>query len=116
MNVLVLSSVLEERQSEHKEYRTNIEINALIKMIYYSIVSKEYHIRPNYCIYPYKHTVKQFSSLQITASVLFVYFFIKAYVVGTNLNCINLLMQFKWVPILCTFMKKIRQKKTQNIT
>ena len=31
-------------------------------------------------------------SLKITASVLFVYFFIKAYVVGNHLNCINLLM------------------------
>ena len=30
----------------------------------------------------------QSGSLQITASVLFVYFFIKAYVVGTHLNCI----------------------------
>ena len=39
--------------------------------------------------------VKQFRSLQITASVLFVYFFIKAYVVGTHLNFIDLLMQFK---------------------
>ena len=30
-----------------------------------------YRIRPNYCTYPYKRTVKQFRSLQITASVLF---------------------------------------------
>ena len=35
---------------------------------------------------PYKRTVKQFWSLQITARVLFVYFFIKAYVVGTHLT------------------------------
>ena len=54
-----------------------------------------YHIRPNYRTYPYKRTVKQFRSLQITASVLFVYFFEKAYVVGTHLNCIDLSMQFK---------------------
>ena len=47
-------------------------------------------IQPNYCTHPYKHTVELFRSLQITASVLFVYFFIKAYVVGTNLNCIDL--------------------------
>ena len=40
-------------------------------------------------------TVKQFHSLQITACVFFVYFFIKTYVVGSNLNCINLSMQFK---------------------
>ena len=56
---------------------------------------KNYRIRPNYRTYPYVHTVKQFRSLQITASVLFVYFFVKAYVVGTHLNCIDLSMQFK---------------------
>ena len=39
--------------------------------------------------------VKKFRSLQITASVLFLYFFIKAYVVGTHLNYIDLSMQFK---------------------
>ena len=50
-----------------------------------------YRIRPNYRTYSYKRTVKQFHSLQIIASVLFVYFFIKAYVVGTHLNCIDLL-------------------------
>ena len=30
-----------------------------------------YCIRPNYCTYPYKRTVKKFCSLQITTSVLF---------------------------------------------
>ena len=35
----------------------------------------------------YKSTVKQLHSLQIAASVLFVYFFIKAYVVDNYLNC-----------------------------
>ena len=48
-------------------------------------------------------------SLQITASVFSRYFFIKAYDVGTHLNCINLLMQFKWVPTTNTFIKKIRK-------
>ena len=43
----------------------------------------------------YKRTVKQFRCLQITASVFSRYFFIKAYVVGTHLNCIDLSMQFK---------------------
>ena len=69
-----------------------------------------YCILPNYCTYSYKRTVKQFHNLQITASVLFVYFFIKAYVVGTHLNCIDL-MQFKWVPTTYAFIKKIRKKK-----
>ena len=32
---------------------------------------KNYRIRPNYRTYPYKRTVKKFSSLQITTSVLF---------------------------------------------
>ena len=69
-----------------------------------------YHIRSNYSTYPYKRTVKKFRSLQITASVLFVYFLIKAYVVGTHLNCINLLMQFKWVLTTYACIKKIRKK------
>ena len=33
-------------------------------------------------------------------------FFIKAYVVGTHLNCISKLMQFKWVPTTYAFIKK----------
>ena len=31
---------------------------------------------------------------------------IKAYVVGTHLNCIHLWMQFKWVPTTYAFIKK----------
>ena len=48
-----------------------------------------YYIQPNYHVYPYKCSVKQFYSLQITASVLFVYFFIKAYLEDTHSNCID---------------------------
>ena len=48
-----------------------------------------YRIRSNYHTYPYKRTVKKFPSLQIIASVIFLYFFLKAYVVGTHLNCID---------------------------
>ena len=32
--------------------------------------------------------------------------FIKAYVVGTHLNCIDKSMQFKWVPTTYAFIKK----------
>ena len=35
-------------------------------------------------------------------------FFIKAYVVGTHLNCINKSVQFKWVPTTYAFIKKNR--------
>ena len=69
---------------------------------------QSYRIRPDYHTYPYKRTVEQVSSLQITAGVCFAYFFIKAYVVGTYLNCIDLSMQFKWVPTTYAFIKKIR--------
>ena len=68
-----------------------------------------YRIWPNYRTYSYKRTVKRFRSLKITGSVFFVYFFIKAYVVGTHLNCINLSMQFKWVPTTYAFIKEIRK-------
>ena len=54
----------------------------------YLYMQTTYHIQPNYRTYSYNRTLKQFRNLQITASVLFVYFFIKAYVVGTHLNCI----------------------------
>ena len=37
---------------------------------------------------------------------LFLIFFIKAYVVGTHLNCIDKLMQFRWVPTTYAFIKK----------
>ena len=56
-----------------------------------------YRIQPNYRTHPYKRTVKQFCSLQITASELFVDFFIKAYVVGTH-------------------SKEIRKTKSKTIT
>ena len=79
------------------------------------VASYNYRIRPNYHTYPYKRTVKGFRSLQITASVLFVYFFIKAYVVGTHLNCIDLSMQFKWVLTTYAFIKKNQNKKHKNI-
>ena len=81
--------------------------------VIYFIVSGEisvYRIRPNYRTYPYKRTVKQFRCHQITASVFSLYFFIKAYVVGTHLNCIDLSMQFKWVPTTYAFIKKIRKE------
>ena len=36
----------------------------------------------------------------------FLIFFIKAYVVGTHLNCIDKSLQFKWVPTTYAFIKK----------
>ena len=36
----------------------------------------------------------------------FLVFFIKVYVLSTHLNCIDKLMQFKWVPTTYAFMKK----------
>ena len=36
----------------------------------------------------------------------FLIFFIKAYVVGTHLNCIDKSMQFRWVPTTYASLKK----------
>ena len=63
-----------------------------------------YHIQLNYTTHPYKHSVMQFRSLQLTACVLFVNFFIKAHVVnalkmGTHNMC---------------FYKENQKKDTQN--
>ena len=74
-----------------------------------------YCIWPIYRTYPYKHTVEQFHSLQITASVLLSTILKKTYVVGTHLNCINLLMQFKWVPTTYAIIKEIRKRKHKTI-
>ena len=41
----------------------------------------------------------------------FLIFFLKAYVVVTHLNCINKLMQFKWVPATYACIKKWSDKK-----
>ena len=84
----------------------NLIISIIINFIYDRI---NYLIQPNYRTYSYKRTAKQFRSLQIIASVIFVYFFIKAYVVGTHLNCIDKSMQFKWVPITYAFMQTSRK-------
>ena len=86
-----------------------------------------YRIRPNYhtvrfgfsnlqdtlicgqiCIYllriHYKKDQKR-TYLMMTMR-FFLTFFTKAYVVGTHLNCIDLSMQFKWVPTTYAFVKK----------
>ena len=81
------------------------------------ILSSKYRILPNYRIYSYKRTVKQFRSLQITASVLFVFFFMKVCVFGTHLNCIDAVQMnihniccFVVVVVVFVFvLKKIRK-------
>ena len=54
-----------------------------------SINGLAYRSRPNYHTYPNKCTVKQCLSVQTIALYTFIYFFIKAYVADTNLNCLN---------------------------
>ena len=50
-----------------------------------------FRIQPNYCTYPYKHTVEQFCSLHPDNSpCTLICFFIKAYIVGTHLNYLYL--------------------------
>ena len=60
--------------------------NSEMNVQYFFPLPQKYRIRPNYRTYSYKRTVKQFRSLKIIGSVIFVYFFIKAYVVGTHLK------------------------------
>ena len=89
---------------DKREYQGNIFL-----ILHENLWCGYYRIQSNYRTYPYKCTVKQFRTLRITASVLYGYFFIKAYAVGTHLNCIDLSMQFKWVPTTC-FYKEIQKK------
>ena len=44
----------------------------------------------------------------VCVSVCFSLIFFKAYIVGTHLNCINKLMQFKWVPTTYAFIKETK--------
>ena len=91
------------------EYYSRILISSDTQKGHYKLI---YRIRPNYRTYPYKRTVKQCRSRQVKASVVFVYFFIKAYVVGAiqmnphytcfyeenQKKCINIIKQvlFPW--------------------
>ena len=43
----------------------------------------------------------------VMRSFVLLIFFIKAYVAGTHLNCIDKSMQFKWVPTTYAFIKKM---------
>ena len=45
---------------------------------------------------------------------VFLIFFMKAYAVGTHLNCIEKSMQFKWVPTTYAFIKKKTKKYTDS--
>ena len=56
------------------------------------------------------------NSVVFRCQCIFVYFFIKACVVGTHLNCIYLSIQFKCVPTTYAFIKKISKKKKQQHT
>ena len=47
-----------------------------------------------------------FLCVYVCVFFFFLIFFLKANVVGTYLNCIDKLMQFKWVPTTYAFLKK----------
>ena len=53
------------------------------------------------------HAISEYSDYN---PCTFIYLFIKAYVMGTDLNCLNRLRQFKWIPATYAFIKKIRKK------
>ena len=74
-----------------------------------------YRVQPNYHTYPYKCTVKQFCSLQLQP-VYYIYFFIKAYVVCTHLNCIVDAIQMG-IHNICFYKENQKKKKPhKNIT
>ena len=80
----------------------------------HNAISSFCRIRSNYRTYPCQRTVKQFRNLQITASVLFVYFFIKACVGRYSFELHRFSMQFKWVSTTYTFLKKLRNTHTHT--
>ena len=66
-----------------------------ILRVYFKKKKKKEHLRWTY----------QMMLMRCCVVVFFLIFFIKAYDVGTHMNCINNLMQFKWVPTTYTFIK-----------
>ena len=85
-------------------------------------IAKEYHIRFNYStmrlgfsklqgklVIKYVSTYTK-GTLKNRSAIFFFFFFLiffmKAYVVGTHLNCIDKSMQFKWVPTTYACIKK----------
>ena len=64
-------------------------------------------LRGKMCIYVQRAYLKKSSKdLFDDVYAIVLIFFIKASVVGTYLNCIGNLMQFKWVPTTYVFIKK----------
>ena len=47
--------------------------------------------------------------------VLFVYFFIKAYVVGTHLNCMDLIVDTIQIICICIYKENQKNKKHKNM-
>ena len=74
-----------------------------------------YHTQPHYHTYSYKRTVKQFRSLQITASILFVYFFITALCNGHPFELHRLVDAIQMSTHNICFYKE-NQKKNQITT
>ena len=74
-----------------------------------------YCICPNYRTYPYKCTVQQIPLFFRLRSVYLFLLLYKGICYGYSFELhglVNLLMQFKRVPITYAFIKKIRKKKT----
>ena len=84
--------------------------NCLTEAIPVSI-HKIYHILPNYRTYLYKRTVKQICSLQITASVLFVYLGICCW---CSFELHRLVDAIQMSTHNIVFIKTIRRKKTKK--
>ena len=51
---------------------------------------EKYHIVPNNCTYPYKHTVKHFVVFRLQPCIFCICFLINAYVVGTKVEAIQM--------------------------
>ena len=62
-------------------------------LVFYISSNIIYRIRSNYRTYPYKPHSRNSVVFRLQPVYFFLYFFIKAYVVGTHLNCIDLSMQ-----------------------
>ena len=94
----LIQMFINERTYEQTDERTEEKPDSNIPSAGLSRCDKNTYLIPsNYHTYPYKHTVKQFRSLKITASV-------------RHMLWILIWIEFKWVPTTYAFIKKIRKK------
>ena len=93
-----------------ENYRIRLDYRT-VRLKFFKITGKT---RGKICILYTKDTLKKWSAelsneayRMVLSGFVFLIFFIKAWVVGSHLNCIDKSMQFRWELTTYAFMKKV---------